>query len=129
MKLARALAEEEAELTAYDPNILNGESADLPDTVRVTSDVLTATAGTQAAVDMTEWSGIVESDWAAVSRNMLPPKFIFDARNALDPMIMRAAGFEYFGVGPRPTHHDVLSGWRNHDRTETTECHREDSWH
>ena len=35
----------------------------------------------------------------AVGRNMAPPRFIFDGRNALDPKVMRSAGFECRGVG------------------------------
>ena len=99
VKLACALADEGAQLTVYDPSVRSGKNALLPDGVRVATDVLTATTGTLAAVVMTEWSEIAEADWAAVSRNMLPPRFVFDGRNALDPMTMRAAGFEYVGVG------------------------------
>ena len=99
VKLARSLFEEGAQLTACDPSIRDGKNASLPDVVRVAADVLTATAGSQAAVVMTEWREIVEADWAVVSRNMASPKFIFDGRNALDQVIIRAAGFEYAGVG------------------------------
>ena len=98
-KLACALADEGARLTVYDPSVRDGENALLPEGVRITKDVLAATAGTQAAVVMTEWSKIVDADWATVSRNMLPPRFVLDGRNALDPMTMRAAGFEYVGIG------------------------------
>ena len=99
VKLARALVGEGAELTVYDPKVKDGENALLPDGVRVATDVLTATTGTWAAVVMTEWSEIDEADWAAVSRHMSPPRFIFDGRNTLNPMTMRTAGFEYLGVG------------------------------
>ena len=99
LKLARALAKEGAQLTVYDPKVRGGEYALLPDGVRVAKDVLAATTDTQAAVVMTEWGEIVEADWATVSRNMIPPSFVFDGRNALDPMTMRAAGFDYVGVG------------------------------
>ena len=99
VKLARALAEEGVRLTAYDPSISDGENALLPDGVRVAADVLTTTTGTQAALVMTEWSEFAEADWAAVSRHMVLPRFILDGRNALDPVTMRAAGFEYVGVG------------------------------
>ena len=98
-KLACALAEGGAQLTVYDPKVRDSENALLPDGVRVAKNVLTAITGTQAAVVMAEWSEIVEADWAAVSGNMLPPRFVFDGRNALNPMNMRAAGFEYVGVG------------------------------
>ena len=99
VKLACALADEGAQLSAYDPSVRDGESALLPDAVRIPTDVLTATTGTLAAVLMTEWPEIAEADWSAVSRTMASPKFIFDGRNALDPVTMRAAGFEYIGIG------------------------------
>ena len=99
VKLARALAEEGARVMAYDPSVRDGEIVLLPDGVQVATDVLTATTGSQAAVNMTEWKDIVEADWVAVSRNMAIPKFIFDGRNALDPMTIEAAGLEYVGVG------------------------------
>jgi UDPglucose 6-dehydrogenase len=99
VKLALALAEEGAELTAYDPSFTNSGNVDLPVAMRVAPDALTATTGTQAAVVMTEWSEIVEADWAAAKRLMAPPWFIFDGRNALDHKAMKSMGFEYRGVG------------------------------
>ena len=99
VKLARALAKEGARLAVYDPNVRNGENTLLPDGVQVATDVLTATTRSQVAVVMTEWREIVEADWAAISCNMFPPRFVFDGKNALDPMTVRAAGFEYVGVG------------------------------
>ena len=99
VKLARALAEEGAVLTAYDPSVKNDVKTVLPDEVRVAPDIFAATRQAQGAVVMTEWNEIVEADWAAVSQVMSPPRFIFDGRNALDPEAMRKAGFEYVGVG------------------------------
>ena len=124
VKLACALAKEGARLAVYDPNIRNGENTLLPDGVQVATDVLTATTGTQAAVVMTEWSEIVEAVWAAISCNMATPRFLFDGRNALDPLIMRVAGFEYVGVGRGVMPQDVARNWRNHKRTEGPECQR-----
>ena len=98
LKLARILAEEGAMLAVYDPGIWSGDCILLPDGVRVATDVVSATSGTQAAVVMTEWKEIVEADWLAVSGGMISPKFIFDGRNALAPTIMNAAGLEYVGV-------------------------------
>ena len=99
VKLTRALTEAGAKLTVYDPGVGDSGNALLPDGVHVVPDVLTATTGSQAVVIMTEWGDIAEADWAAVSLQMVPPRFIFDGRNALDPMDMRATGFEYVCVG------------------------------
>ena len=111
-------------MAVYDPNGRNGENTLLPDGVQVATDVLTATTGTQAAVVMTEWSEIVEADWAAISCNMATPRFLFDGRNALDPMTMRAAGLEYIGVGRGMMPQDVTRNSRYHKRTENPECQR-----
>ena len=97
-------------MAVYDPNVRKGENTLLPGGVQVATDVLTATTGTQVAVVMTEWSDIVEADWAALSRGMASPKFVFDGRNALDPLIMRAVGFEYVGVGRGVMPQDVTRG-------------------
>ncbi len=110
LKLARILAEEGAILAVYDSGIGSGDCILLPDGVRVATDVVSATSGTQAAVVMTEWKEIVEADWLAVSRGMVPPKFIFDGRKALVPTTMRASGFEYVGVGRGSMSHRVLRG-------------------
>ena len=121
VKLAHALAAGGAELAVNDPSVRNGDSALLPDTARVAADVISATIGAQAAVVMTEWGKIAEADWAAISRNMAPPRFIFDGRNALNPMIMRAAGFEYVGVGRGAMPEHIPCGCRNQERTESPE--------
>ena len=102
VKLARALAEEGAVLTAYDPSVKNDVKTVLPDEVRVAPDIFAATRQAQGVVVMTEWSEIVEADWAAIGQSMTPPRFIFDGRNALDPSEMNRLGFEYMGVG-RPS--------------------------
>ena len=71
---------------------------------------------------MTEWREIAKADWAAISRNMVPPRFVFDGRNALDPMTMRAAGFEYVGVGRGGKLRNVMHGRQNDKCNEDTEC-------
>ena len=61
--------------------------------------IVAATARVQAVVLMTEWNEIVNADWAAVSRVMASPRFIYDGGNALDPQTVTSLGFEYQGVG------------------------------
>ena len=70
---------------------------------------------------MTEWREIAEADWAAISCNMAPPRFVFDGRNALDPMTMKTAGFEYVGVGLGAIPEHIPCGCRNQERTESPE--------
>ena len=109
-------------MAVYDPNVRNGENTLVPDGVQVATDVLTATTGTQAAVVVTEWSEIVDADWAAISRNMVTSRFVFDGRNALDPLNMSAAGFEHADVGRIGKLRNVMHGRQNDKCNEDTEC-------
>lgn len=68
---------------------------------------LTETAGTledavrnaDAVVLATEWRQIVDADWGALVATMADGAVVFDGRNALDPLQIRAAGGSYIGVG------------------------------
>lgn len=99
LDLIRALADEGAEVLAYDPQAVDQARASLPDAVRLVEDVAEAANRAQALVLLTEWPEIVESDWRMIRRCMRPPRFVFDGRNALDSGGMDALGFEYVGVG------------------------------
>ena len=71
----------------------------LPSSVEMAGGVEEAANRAQALVLMTEWGQIVGADWQAVARCMRPPRYVFDGRNALDPVEMDRLGFEYVGVG------------------------------
>jgi UDPglucose 6-dehydrogenase len=57
-----------------------------------------AADGADALVIVTEWPELAEVDWASVGRSMRTP-VVIDGRNFLDPVLMRAAGLEYEGIG------------------------------
>jgi UDPglucose 6-dehydrogenase len=57
-----------------------------------------AVAGADAVVLVTEWPELAEVDWAALRPTLAHGLFV-DGRNFLDPIAMRAAGYEYEGVG------------------------------
>jgi UDPglucose 6-dehydrogenase len=57
--------------------------------------------GADAAVLVTEWPEFAELDWAGLRERMATP-LIVDGRNFLDGEMLRAAGFEFEGIG-RPT--------------------------
>jgi UDPglucose 6-dehydrogenase len=57
-----------------------------------------ALEGADAVVLVTEWREFGELDWAELAARMARP-LIVDGRNFLDPAAMRAAGFEYEGIG------------------------------
>ncbi|MFO7572600.1 MAG: UDP-glucose/GDP-mannose dehydrogenase family protein [Gaiellaceae bacterium] len=93
--LAGRLLAEGARVSAWDP-VANG--APHLDGVEITDSALEALDGADAAIVVTEWPEIAELDWAAAAKRMARP-VIVDGRNMLDPAAMRAAGFEYEGIG------------------------------
>ena len=66
--------------------------------VEMADSALEALEGADAAVLVTEWREFAELDWAEAATRMARP-LIVDGRNFLDPSALRAAGFEYEGIG------------------------------
>jgi UDPglucose 6-dehydrogenase len=64
----------------------------------VAPSLLDAVRDADAAVVVTEWSELKELASAEVREAMRTP-LIVDGRNFLDPEAVRAAGFEYEGIG------------------------------
>jgi UDPglucose 6-dehydrogenase len=93
--LAARLQAEGAEVRGWDALVrghpeLNG--------VAIQKSVLDAVRDADAAVIVTEWSELKELPSAEVRKAMRNP-LIVDGRNLLDPATVRAAGFEYEGIG------------------------------
>ena len=103
LDLIRALVDEGVEVRAFDPQAMESARCELPSSVQLVGGVAEAANRAQVLALLTEWSEIVESDWQIVARCMLPPRLVFDGRNALDPGEMGALGFEYIGVGRGPS--------------------------
>ena len=99
LDLIRALTDDGATVSAYDPHARDKARRHLPASVTLADDPTAATQGAQAVVLMTEWEQIVGADWETIGGGMLEPRFLFDGRNALDPAVMEQLGFEYRGVG------------------------------
>jgi len=57
-----------------------------------------AVASADALALVTEWKPFRHPDFDAMKKLMRMP-IIFDGRNEYDPRQVRAAGFEYFGIG------------------------------
>jgi UDPglucose 6-dehydrogenase len=93
--LAARLQAEGAEVRGWDALVrghpeLNG--------VAIEKSVLDAVRDADAAVIVTEWSELEDLPSAEV-RNAMRNPLIVDGRNLLDPAVVRAAGFEYEGIG------------------------------
>jgi UDPglucose 6-dehydrogenase len=95
--LAARLQGEGAEVAAYDP-VAADAARDLLAGVELRDSALEALDGADAAVLVTEWPQFAELDWAEAAARMARP-LLFDGRNFLDPATLRAAGFEYEGIG------------------------------
>ena len=97
--LAARLQGEGAEVVAYDP-VASERAGELLSSVELTGSAIEALDGADAAVLVTEWGEFAALDWAEVAGRMARPLLV-DGRNFLDPEKLRAAGFEYEGIGKK----------------------------
>ena len=99
LDLVRELVEGEAKVRAYDPQATECARELLPPDVDFAKSAEEAARGAHALILLTEWRDIARADWAAIAGRMLPPRFVFDGRNALDAGVMLRLGFDYAGIG------------------------------
>jgi UDPglucose 6-dehydrogenase len=95
--LAARLQGEGADVVAYDPVALE-RAGELLDSVEMAASATAALEGADAVVIVTEWPEFAALDWAEAATRMARP-LVVDGRNFLDPDAVRAAGFEYEGIG------------------------------
>jgi UDPglucose 6-dehydrogenase len=97
--LAARLQGEGAEVVAYDP-VASERASELLGSVAMADSALEALEGADAAVLVTEWREFAALDWSEAAGRMARPLLV-DGRNYLDPEALRAAGFEYEGIGTK----------------------------
>jgi UDPglucose 6-dehydrogenase len=95
--LAARLEGEGVNVVAYDP-VAQKRAGELLPGVEMSTSAMETLDGADAAVLVTEWPEFAELDWAAAAGRMARPLLI-DGRNFLDPALLKAAGFEYEGIG------------------------------
>jgi UDPglucose 6-dehydrogenase len=95
--LAARLRGEGADVVAYDP-VADERAGELLPGVEMSESALGALDGADAAVLVTEWAEFAELDWGEAAGRMARPLLV-DGRNFLDAEALRAAGFEYEGIG------------------------------
>jgi UDPglucose 6-dehydrogenase len=93
--LAARLRAEGADVRAWDPLVTGHPELD---GVVIEKTALDAVRGADAAVIVTEWPELATLASEEVRDAMRTP-LIIDGRNLLDPEAVRAAGFEYEGIG------------------------------
>jgi UDPglucose 6-dehydrogenase len=91
------LFEKGAKIQVHDPQGMEEARKMYPDFTYVNNSYKAA-AGADALVLMTEWNQYRALDLERVRSAMKTPVFI-DLRNVYDPVKMKEAGFQYFGVG------------------------------
>ena len=93
LELARLIHAAGAKVHAFDPAV----QSELPDIVVVGS-TMEAARGADVLLIATEWPEFAEMDVEAVGE-LLAGDAVVDARNLLDPAVVRSAGLRYWGVG------------------------------
>ena len=87
-----------AQVVGYDPAAMPGVAAQLGDAIELTQSEYAAAEGAHALVLVTEWKQFRSADFGRLAGTMAE-KVVFDGRNVWDPAVVRAAGFEYHGIG------------------------------
>jgi len=91
LRVARLLTDDGAEVVAYDPEARTEELVMVDDPVE-------ATEGADVLLLATEWPEFLTVDFTAVAEAMKGHRVV-DSRNLLDPVVVRAAGLDYRGLG------------------------------
>ncbi|MDH6207943.1 UDP-glucose dehydrogenase family protein [Aurantimicrobium minutum] len=97
LDVARGLAEAGALVTAYDPEAMGPAQKRFPE-LKVASTLQQALLDADIAVLVTEWPEFIQLD-PRTAGDLMAHKRIVDARNVLDPVAWRAAGFHYSSLG------------------------------
>ncbi len=93
-----------AHVKAYDPVAMPVAQRELPaewfssGRLELVPQQYDALSGTDALILVTEWKPFRHPDFDRI-RKLLKQPVIFDGRNQYDPATLRAAGFEYTGIG------------------------------
>ncbi|MCU0611588.1 MAG: UDP-glucose/GDP-mannose dehydrogenase family protein [Candidatus Eisenbacteria bacterium] len=95
--IIRALQADGARVRAYDPHA-TGEASHYLQDVEFCSDPYAVARDADTLLLMTEWDEFKRLDMPRVKSTMNYP-ILVDARNMLDPVEMRAIGFEYVAIG------------------------------
>lgn len=97
LDVIRRLQERGAHVRVYDPVATSKAKAEVKGVVFCKT-AYEAARGADCIALVTEWPEFQQLDWKKVKRSM-SHAILVDGRNALDPSIMKAAGFDYHGMG------------------------------
>lgn len=91
LRIAKLLTADGAEVVGYDPEAHTDE-------IVLVDDPVDATRGADVLLVATEWPEFLTVDMMAVAAAMKGHRVV-DSRNLLDPVGVRAAGLDYWGLG------------------------------
>jgi len=97
LDVARLLGREAQAVQVYDPEAMDNAKRLYPDLTYADS-VMEAAAGADVVVLLTEWAQFREIDPVALGA-VVRGKKVVDGRHALDPVVWRAAGWDYRALG------------------------------
>jgi UDPglucose 6-dehydrogenase len=98
IELANLLLAEGAHIRIADPVVGSAQVRLEAGHVQWVDDPAAGAEGADAIILATDWRAYLDEDYAELAARMATPVFI-DARNALAPERVRAAGFDYFCIG------------------------------
>ncbi|MDD5747683.1 MAG: UDP-glucose/GDP-mannose dehydrogenase family protein [Actinomycetota bacterium] len=99
VKITRMMAERGAIIKAYDPKAMENATAELEGAgVSFASDAYEVAEGSSILVFLAGWDEFKWLDFSRIKKTMASP-VVVDARNCLDPQVLRKLGFVYEGVG------------------------------
>ncbi|HSZ01611.1 MAG TPA: UDP-glucose/GDP-mannose dehydrogenase family protein [Terriglobales bacterium] len=100
LALVKALLDEGAIVSAYDPEAMEKAKTVLPE-VNYCAEPYAAAQGAEAVLLVTEWDEFRQIDWDRLS-TVVERQLIVDCRNMLDASEAASHGFHYFSVGRPP---------------------------
>lgn len=95
IEVATRLVRAGATVRAYDPTV----GVPIAE-IEVVADTVAACGGAAVLVVATEWDEFCNQDFEAVGK-VMARRTVLDARNLLDPAVLRRSGFVYEGIGVR----------------------------
>lgn len=96
--LIRALLDEGARVTAFDPEAMPVTHGIFGDAIAYAPDAYEALKDADALVICTEWNAFRSPDFELIKQLLKRPA-IFDGRNLYDPQRMAEMGFDYVSIG------------------------------
>jgi UDPglucose 6-dehydrogenase len=98
LSMIKALLQEGATITAYDPEAMSNVQQELGDNINYAQSQYQALEGADALLIATEWSEFRTPDFERIGQ-LLSFKVIFDGRNLFEVAKLQQLGYQYISIG------------------------------